>query len=91
MRIAARHYLLGLFSASWNGGIGAVATILGIDVAAMTGATTESRVLNPHEMGSAFVGGFVVSGFLWLRAHPLPEDWNTIAPWGDNSKPPPEA
>ncbi len=82
LRLAARHYLLGLFSASWNGGIGAVAAIFGIDGASLSGLSSEARVLNWHEMVSAFVGAFVVSGIFWLKAHPLPENWATVAPWG---------
>lgn len=81
LRIAARHYVLGLFSASWNGGIGAVAAIFGIDGASITGLSTEAHVLNWHEMLSAFAGAFVISGIFWLKAHPLPENWNTQPPF----------
>lgn len=87
-KLAARHYLLGLFSASWNGGIGAVAAIFGIDANAVSGLSKDARILNWNEMMSAFVGAFIVSGIFWLRAHPLPESWETVAPWGHNKLPP---
>lgn len=81
LRLAARHYVLGMLSASWNGGIGAVAAILGIDGASVTGASPDAHVLNWHEMLSAFVGAFFISGIFWLKAHPLPENWNTQPPF----------
>lgn len=80
-RIAARHYLLGMLSASWNGDVGAVAAILGIDGASTTGISSQARVLNLHEMVAAFAGAFVISGIFWLKAHPLPENWNTQPPF----------
>lgn len=76
-----KHYLAGVVSAGWNGAIGAVAGILGIDSVAMTGALAEVRVLNWHEMASAFVGAFVLHGILWLKAHPLPEEYDSTAPF----------
>lgn len=57
-----RHYFAGFLAASWNGGIGSVAGILGIDGAAMIGATQDGRILNWHEMGAAFFGAFVLHG-----------------------------
>ena len=81
LRVAARHYLLGLMSASWNGGIGAVAGIFGVDGASMTGLLADARILNWHEMIAAFCGAFVIHGIFWLKAHPLPEDWNTQPPF----------
>lgn len=86
LRLAARHYVLGLFSASWNGGIGAVAAIFGIDGVAVSGLSAQAHVLNWHEMVSAFVGAFVVSGVFWLKGHPLPENWNTQPPFPMDTK-----
>lgn len=77
---AAKHYLLGLLAASWNGAIGAVAGILGIDSAAMTGAAPDARILNGHEMLAAFVGAFVLHGIMWLKAHPMPETYDDTQP-----------
>jgi hypothetical protein len=76
----AKHYLLGLLASSWNGGIGAVSGILGIDAVAMTGATTEARILNWHEMLAAFGGAFVLHAFMWLKKNPLPETYNDTNP-----------
>lgn len=87
-RLLARHYLLGLLSASWNGGIGALAGILGITGASVSGISTEIRVLNWEEMSAAFAGAFVVSGIFWLKAHPLPEDWAKIAQQQQDNTPP---
>lgn len=77
---AAKHFAFGLLAAMWNGGISSVAAILGIDAVAMTGATQENRVLNPHEMLSAFVGACLLHGVIWLRAHPLPEKYEDTTP-----------
>lgn len=79
-RAAAKHYLLGLLAASWNGAISSVAGIAGIDAAAMTGATQDARILNMHEMGAAFGGAFVLHGLMWLKAHPIPENFDTTPP-----------
>lgn len=75
-----KHYALGLFSASWNGAIGAVAGILGIDAVAMSGTTAQARILNWHEMAAAFGGAFVLHGIMWLKNHPLPEDYDQTNP-----------
>lgn len=64
----------------WNGGISSVAAILGIDAVAMSGATQTNRILNPHEMLSAFGGACVIHGVMWLKAHPLPEDYSETTP-----------
>lgn len=87
LRLAFRHYLLGLLAASWNGGIGAVAGILGIDGMSLTGVSTEARLLNWQEMIGAFVGASVIHGIFWLKAHPLPEDWRTQPPFPVNQPP----
>ena len=79
--IAFKHYLLGVLIASWNGGIGALAGILGIDSVSISGMSTEARILNAHEMMAAFCGAFVISGIFWLKSHPIPEKWNTAAPF----------
>lgn len=75
-----KHYTAGFLAASWNGAIGAVAGILGIDGAAMTGAG-DVQVLSWHSMAAAFVGAFVIHGVFWLKAHPLPETFDTAAPF----------
>lgn len=77
----AKHYLAGLLAAAWNGGIGSVAGILGIDGAAMSGAANDAHVLNWHEMGAAFLGAVVLHGVFWLKAHPLPESYDSTAPF----------
>lgn len=77
---AAKHYLAGLLAASWNGAIGAVAGILGVDGAALVGVP-DVQVLSLHAMGSAFCGAFVVHGIFWLKAHPLPETYDSTAPF----------
>lgn len=89
LRLAFRHYLLGFLSAAWNGGIGALATILGVDTVSITGISQEVRILNGHEMISAFVGGMLLAGVMWLKNHPLPENWSTVAPWTNPTPTPP--
>lgn len=76
-----RHYFAGLLATMWNGGIGSVAAILGIDGAAMIGATQNARILDWHEMSSAFIGACVLHGIFWLKAHPLPETFDSTAPF----------
>ena len=75
------HYLYGLFAAAWNGGIGAVAGILGIDGASMTGVAGDAHILNLHEMIAAFGGAFILNAIFWLKAHPLPDDIATTHPF----------
>lgn len=82
LRKTVVHYVLGLLAASWNGGIGAAAGILGIAGVSLSGVAPDVQVLNYHQMASAFVGAFVLHGIMWLKAHPLPEDLdrNTTPP-----------
>lgn len=75
-----KHYLAGMLASAWNGAIGAVAGIGGIDGAAMTGIG-DVQVLSLHSMGAAFAGAFVIHGIFWLKAHPLPEDFQTNSPF----------
>lgn len=77
---AVKHYLMGLLASAWNGGIGALAGILGVDAAAMTGATQQARILNLHEMLAAFSGAFLLHAIMWLKAHPIPEDFDSDQP-----------
>lgn len=91
---AAKHYLAGFIASSFNGGIGAVSAILSVDGASISGLAPQARVLNGHEMISCFVGACTLHGFLWLKAHPLPENYDTSAPFfpapkaTDPNKPP---
>jgi uncharacterized membrane protein YeaQ/YmgE (transglycosylase-associated protein family) len=80
LRKTVVHYVLGLLAASWNGGIGAVAGIVGIAGANLTGVITDVRMLNGHEMLSAFIGAFILHAIMWLKAHPLPEDLKDSEP-----------
>lgn len=77
LKTAVRHYLLGLFSAMWNGGVSAVAVILGIGGAAVSGVV-EVEALDLGQMLSAFAGAAVVHGVFWLKSHPLPENWSGL-------------
>lgn len=61
-----------------------LAGIIGIDGASLTGLSTQARILNAHEMFAAFVGGFLMHGLFWLKAHPMPE----IYPFDSQSNPP---
>lgn len=81
----AKHYIYGLFASAWNGGIGAVAGILGIDGASMSGLSGEARVLNVHEMIAAFAGAFVLNGIFWLKSHPIPDTIETEPPFSQKS------
>ncbi len=83
---AAKHYAAGVLSAAFNGGVSGVAGILGIDAASISGMP-DVQVLNWKGMLAAFVGGFVIHGFLWLKAHPLPETYDTAAPFTVTPKP----
>ena len=76
---AAKHYILGLLAASWNGGIGAVAGILGI-AGVSTAGVENVHVLNAREMGAAFVGAFVLNAVMWLKSHPIPEKMDETNP-----------
>lgn len=81
-----KHYVAGLISSAWNGGIGALAGILGIDGASMTGLSTEIHVLNWREMGAAFLGACVLHAVMWLKSHPLPETYDTNPPMSPSDK-----
>lgn len=75
-----KHYAAGLLATAWNGGIGGVAGILGIDGAAVAGVQ-DIHVLTLHEMLAAFLGAAFVHGIFWLKAHPVPESFDTNAPF----------
>lgn len=76
IKSAIKHYLFGLFASSWNGGIAAVAGILGIGAASMSGIQGV-HILNWKEMASAFAGAFVLHAVMWLKAHPIPTEIKT--------------
>lgn len=87
LKNAALHYSLGVLAAAWNGGISSVAAIFGIDAVAFTGADAAlpagqqtARILNVHEMVSAFVAACVLHAILWLKQHPLPETYDDTNP-----------
>jgi hypothetical protein len=85
---AAKHYLAGFISASINGGVSAVSGILGIDGAAVTGMANVP-ILDWRGMVAVFVSGVVIHGIWWLKSHPLPETYETTAPFStDPTKPP---
>lgn len=79
IKSAIKHYLFGLFASSWNGGVAAVAGILGIGAVSMSGVA-DVHVLNWKEMASAFGGAFVLHAVMWLKAHPIPTEVPTDAP-----------
>lgn len=68
----AQHYIAGLLAASFNGGISALAGTLGIAGVAAVGALPVLS-LTPSQMLSAWVGGVVIHGVMWLKANPVPE------------------
>ena len=77
---AAKHYLAGVLSAAFNGGIAGIGGILGIDAASLAGMP-DVQTLNWKGMIAAFVGGFAIHAIRWLMAHPLPETYDTAAPF----------
>ncbi len=90
MMKAIKHYLFGMLASAWNGAISSVAAIVGIDAVAFTGADvskvsdlgaqTTAHVLNWHEMVAAFLGAFVIHAIMWMKAHPIPEQYEDTAP-----------
>lgn len=84
---AAKHYLLGLVASSWNGGIGSIAGILGIDAVAMVDVTGKAHLLTPKEMGSAFAGAFVLHAIMWLKKNPIPETYESDPPFPPAKEP----
>ena len=82
-----RHYFAGFLSAGWNGAIGAMAGIIGNDVVSISGVT-QARIFNGHEMASVFAGAFVLHAVLWIKAHPLPENYDSSAPFYPPAKTP---
>ena len=79
IKSAIRHYMFGLFAASWNGAISAVAGIMGVGAAAI-GGVPGVQVLDLRQMLSAFAGAFALHGIMWLKAHPIPTDIETNPP-----------
>jgi len=80
LKKAALHYLQGLFATMWNAGWNGVAAILGIDGAALTGVSDKLQVLTAHQMIAAFLGGAIIHGIIWIKSHPIPEDFDTAPP-----------
>lgn len=80
LKKAAAHYLVGLLATMWNAGWNGVAAILGIDGAALTGVSEQIKVLTLHQMVAAFVGGAIIHGIIWIKAHPIPEDFADTNP-----------
>ena len=78
---AAKHYLAGFLASAFNGGVAAASGIIGIDGASISGLSSQARVLNAHEMIAGFLGACAVHGLLWLKAHPLPETFDTATPF----------
>ena len=73
------HYLFGMLAASWNGGIGAAAGIIGIAGASTVGVP-DVQVLSYGQMASAFGGAFVLHAVMWLKNHPIPEKLDDTNP-----------
>lgn len=76
---AVKHYVFGLLASSWNGGISAVAGILGIGVANVSGIP-DVHVLNGSEMASVFAGAFLLHAVMWLKTHPVPTEFHDTNP-----------
>ena len=87
---AARHYLAGIIFAAINGGFAGIGGIAGIDLASMAGMP-DVQTLNWKGMVAAFIGGFVIHAVRWQMAHPLPESYDTAAPFVITSKAPPSS
>lgn len=86
---AALHYLAGALAAGFNGGIGSVAAIAGIDGVSFSGISSQARVLNAHEMLAAFLGACAIHAIFWFKAHPLPENFDTTPPFMQQVTAPP--
>lgn len=86
----AKRYVRAALASGFNGGIAAVAGIVGIDAdRAFTSAGAAVTLLSVKEMAGALVGGFIIHFFMWLHAHPLDEDYDTSASIIPSSKPTP--
>lgn len=77
--IAIKHYLFGMLAASWNGGIGAAAGIIGVAGASTVGVP-DVQVLSYGQMASAFGGAFILHAIMWLKNHPIPEKLSETNP-----------
>ncbi len=75
-----KHFLAGFLSSAWNGGIGALAGIMGNDGAAMAGVP-DVQVLSFKAMFAVFFGAAILHGVFWLKAHPLPEEYDSASPF----------
>ena len=82
---AAKHYLAGVLSAAFNGGVAGLGGILGLTGMSLAGVKSVP-LLDWHGMMSAFIGCFVLHGVIWLLKHPLPETYDTAAPFTVNAK-----
>ena len=72
----SKHYVFGLATAAFNGGIAAIAAIVGPSVAGAVGVTVPS--LSPHQVAATFAGGCALAAFNYFKAHPLPEKLEEI-------------
>ncbi len=85
-KYALLHYIAGILSAGYNGGISAAAGIAGIDGSAIISTDAKAQLLTAHQMLGGFVGAFIIHALFWAKAHPLKESYDTGQPFF----PPPE-
>ena len=68
----ATHYAEGVLASAFNGGVAALAAIVGPAAATAVGVAVPA--LSPHQIGATFAGGAALSAFNYFRAHPFPVD-----------------
>lgn len=67
-----RHWLRGLWVASFQGGCSAAVGSLGLLGGDLAGLHVQ--MLSFKQMGAVFLGAFVVHGLIFLKANPFPEE-----------------
>jgi hypothetical protein len=75
----ALHYIEGVAASAANGGIAALAAIVGPAVVNATGIA-HVLTLTPHQLAATFAGGAALSAFDYFRKHPFPVDEPDPAP-----------
>jgi hypothetical protein len=72
LRSYTAHYIEGTAASAINGGIAAIAGIVG--PAAVNALGAHVAPLTPHQLVATFAGGASMAALSYFRAHPIPVD-----------------
>jgi len=67
------HYIYGLAASSFNGGISAAISFLGLAGGAAAGLNVQA--MNLHQLGVTFVSAVLIHALFYFQKRPIPEDF----------------